>query len=129
LGAVALQRPLRFAAVGVLNTAVGLAIIYGLKYWLAWPDVHANIAGYACGLAISFVLNRRWTFAHDGDALGALLRFVVCFAVAYSANLALVLWLIRHGVDAYLAHAIGIVIYTSLMYFGSLCFVFARGRS
>ena len=68
-------RILRFAVVGVLNTTLGYSIIVmGLA--LGYGDIISNISGYAGGLILGFVLNRRWTFS-DATHLrrGAVLRY------------------------------------------------------
>jgi len=75
-------------------------------------------------LAFSFVVNRRWTFAAHGDALGSLLRFLAIFALAYPANLAAVLMLINVGVDPYWSQALGVVPYTVIFYVGSRWYAF-----
>jgi putative flippase GtrA len=40
---------LRFAAVGVVNTLVGLAAIYACLAWLGLGDAAANFFGYCIG--------------------------------------------------------------------------------
>lgn len=116
---------IRFLAVGVLNTAVGLSVIFAAKALLGWGDLAANAFGYAIGLMVSFMLNRSWTFGHSGAVAPAVLRFIMVFLVAYGLNLAAVFtlrdWV---GINAYLAHVGGIVPYTVFFYFGSRRFVF-----
>jgi putative flippase GtrA len=120
-----LSVPFKFLAVGVANSLVGLLAIYLVKWLLGAGDVLANLSGYLLGLAVSFVLNRGWTFRHSGPVLGALARFVLVFGMAYVFNLATVLVAIRSlSVNPYLAHAIGIAPYTMLFYLGSRYFVF-----
>jgi putative flippase GtrA len=115
----------RFLLVGILNTFVGLATIYLCKWLLGSSDVASNAIGYAVGLTNSFAWNRRWTFAHSGEVLPAVTRFVVVFAIAYSLNLATVLAAIHLlGLNSYLAQAIGIAPYTTFFYLGSRWFVF-----
>ena len=114
----------KFLAVGVANTIVGLGVIYAMKLFARADDVSANIVGYAVGLAFSFVVNRRWTFAAHGDALGSLLRFLAIFALAYPANLAAVLMLIKVGIDPYWSQALGVVPYTVIFYVGSRWYAF-----
>lgn len=117
--------PLKFLVVGVANTLVGLAVIYLCKWLFVFGDVLANVCGYAVGLAVSFALNRNWTFRHRGRVNQALVRFLAVFVVAYVCNLVVVLALIRHwGVNAYLAQALGIVPYTLVSYLGSRYFAF-----
>lgn len=122
-----LTRIARFLAVGVLNTCIGLSVIYACKYFGKIGDVPANAIGYAVALTNSFVWNRRWTFAHAGRIFPAAIRFFAVFCVAYLANLATVLIGIKlYGLNSYLAHAIGAVPYTVLFYLGSRFFAFGR---
>ena len=114
----------RFIAVGVLNTGVGLACIWGCLYFFGMGAASANAVGYACGLAFSFALNRRWTF-QDRLADGALPRWLALAAFAYGVNLLVVLTLVRSGlVNAFMAQPLGIAPYTLLMFFGARTFVF-----
>lgn len=117
--------PLRFLGVGALNTLAGLAIIYVGKGILQFGDVASNALGYGCGIVLSFILNRRWTFAHAGAAWPALVKFLVSIAVAYAANLAAVIVAIEAGMNSYAAQAIGIPIYTAVTYWGSRRYAFA----
>ena len=119
-------RIVRFFAVGVLNTFVGLAVIYACKYFGQMSDVSANATGYVVALLNSFVWNRNWTFSHAGEILPAATRFFGIFCVAYVANLATAMIAIGAGVNSYLAHAIAIVPYTVLFYLGSRFIVFSR---
>lgn len=114
----------RFLAVGVVNTVVGLGIIYFCKWALGAGDVIANVAGYSVGLLVSFTLNRSWTFRDDGAISSAFARFMMVFFVAYAVNLASVLALIRFGVNDYLAQALGVVPYTLLSFLAGRYFVF-----
>lgn len=123
------KRPLRFVIVGVVNTLVGLAIIYGCKYFLAMADVPANVVGYAVGLSVSFVLNSSWTFEYRGPKLAAAGRFLIVFLVSYVVNLATVMGLIHlGGVNSYLAQAAGMPVYTACFYLLSRSYAF-RSRS
>jgi putative flippase GtrA len=120
-----IEEAVRFVLVGIVNTFVGLSVIYLLKWSVALGDVGANAVGYVVGLAVSFVLNRNWTFRHSGKVMPAVARFVMVFAVAYAVNLATVLTLIKlAGVNAYLAQALGVPPYTILFFLGSRYFAF-----
>lgn len=75
----ALGRPLRFAIVGVSNTAVDFIVFFLLQGWLG---PLAQAAGYAAGTANSYVWNRGWTFRSDSPASrGELLRFLLANGV------------------------------------------------
>jgi putative flippase GtrA len=115
---------LRFLLVGVLNTGVGLAFIFGAM--AAGVDYRwANALGYALGCLVGFAANRSWTFGHEGPWRSSLARWLLVVAVAYASNLALVVTL--HGVlriDAYVAQLAGVVLYTAVAFLGARGFAF-----
>jgi len=115
----------RFLGVGVVNTAVGLLVIYACKGFFGVGDIAANAIGYGVGMTLSFVLNSRWTFAFTGQQWPAFARFIAVSLAAYLSNLAAVLVAIRAvGIDSYLAHALGIPVYTTCVYLASKYLVF-----
>jgi len=116
---------IRFVLVGMVNTLVGLTVIYAAKWFLGAGDVVANASGYCIGLLVSFTLNRSWTFAHIGPAGRAFVTFLGVQGVAYGLNLLCVMGLITYGVDSYLAQAMGIPPYTIVSYLGSRYLAFA----
>lgn len=123
------RRAWRFAAVGVANTAVGLALIFAGKAILGMGDAAANFAGYAIALLAGFALNKRWTFGHKGGTVGALGRYLGVLLAAYLANLSVTLWAIDAlHVGSYWAQAAGVVPYALLGYLGCR-FVAFPGRS
>lgn len=114
----------RFLTVGVVNTLITLAVIYLLMHLGADYRV-ANAVGYLAGFIISFVLNRNWTFTHEGHWLASFARWIVVAAVSYCGNLATVVMLHRWlGVDTRLAQLGGMPVYTALSYAGSRYFAF-----
>jgi putative flippase GtrA len=111
---------IKFVVVGVANTLAGLFLIYLCKWLLGFGDVMANSCGYSIGLALSFILNRGWTFRHCGPVLPALAAFLAIFILAYVSNLATVLLAINSlAMNSYLAQASGILPYTVIFFLGS----------
>lgn len=53
---------LRFCIVGLINTAVDLAIYTTLAHELSLPLFYANMVSTACALAVSYMLNASFTF-------------------------------------------------------------------
>ena len=120
-----LGQSIRFAVVGLVNTAIGLAAIYAVLYFGHTGPVIANAVGYALGLAVSFLLNRLWTFKDPSPIRSVLLQYVMVAALSYALNLAIVLSAIHgFGVNAYLSQLLGICAYTGVMFFGCRWFVF-----
>jgi putative flippase GtrA len=116
---------LRFGVVGVVNTFSGLLVIYSLKYFAGAGDVLANMLGYAAGMTISYFLNGRWTFRYKGKQNRALLRFGASMAISYGMNLLTVLVAIHFlGLNAYLAQALGMPVFTVCSFLLSKFWVF-----
>lgn len=66
---------LRFATVGAVTTLLDLGIFSTLIAAGALPAV-ANVFSYSCGIAVSYLLNRSWTFGVGGSYAQAV-RFVL----------------------------------------------------
>jgi putative flippase GtrA len=114
---------LRYSGVGVLNTALGLAVIWGLMALGTGPYL-ANALGYAAGLTLSFVLNRAWTFRASGTGW-PVLRFLIAFAIAYAANLAVLsVGLAIAPRSAYAVQFVAIGTYSVLFFLLCRSFVF-----
>ncbi len=116
---------IRFVLVGVVNTVAGLGTIFALIAFAGFPDLPANASGYAVGLCCSFVLNRSWTFRHQGRWQAALVRFLLVFALAYSVNLVTLFLLADYlSVNRFLAHALATIPYTLVFFLVARQFAF-----
>jgi len=115
-----LKGPIKFAVIGIANTLTGLFLIYLCKWLLGFGDMMANTCGYTIGLALSFILNRRWTFGHSGPVLPALAPFLAIFILAYLSNIAAVFVALNSlEMNSYLAQASGMLPYAVIFFFGS----------
>ena len=115
----------RYAAVGVANTAFGYSIIYAGMYFGGLGTVAANVVGYAAGFVLSFFLNRRITFRSSARVSTAMPKFAAVTACAYLANLAVVVILERAlDLNPYVAQAGGLFPYLAIGYLGSRYLVF-----
>jgi len=125
-----IRQAVRFGLVGLINTGVGLLAIYAVLYFGSTGPVIANAAGYAIGLAVSFVLNRLWTFEDRSAIKRVLPRYLVTAGVAYLCNLAVVVAGTGYfHVNPYAIQPLGIILYTAIMFFGCRCYVFAGTES
>ena len=122
-------RIVRFGIVGIANTAVGLAVLYGALF-AGLGDFASNALGYGCGLVMSFFLHRGWTFAgrsksFSRDAGG----FVLAWAAAYVANLAVVATGRSLGFkDNPLVQLCAIVVFSACFYLLTSRIVFTAGK-
>ena len=80
----------RYGVVGLANTVIGYGLILA-GLFAGLNDYVANALGFAVGLCFSFFANRRFTFSRSGRATRQeAVRFLLCFTIAYAANLAVV---------------------------------------
>jgi putative flippase GtrA len=122
---------LKFAAVGVLNTLVGTAIMFGLynlagaSYWVS------SAANYILASILSYVLNKKFTFRHKGEVVQSGMRFAVniavCYFIAYGAAKPCAAALLDNfstSIQENTAMLAGMCIFVVLNYFGQKMFVF-----
>lgn len=79
---------LRFLIVGVINTTVGLSIMFScynllhLGYWFS------SAMDYLIGSIISYFLNKHYTFGYHEKGWWSIIRFtiniIVCYLIAFS---------------------------------------------
>ncbi|WP_062109691.1 GtrA family protein [Bacillus niameyensis] len=127
---------LRFLLVGVMNTIVGLSIMYlclSLFHWNYWVS---TLIGNAVGAVVSYFLNKRFTFqsqaAFSTSAFRFVLVIVVCYFVSYKIGLVVTEWglekslLIPMTYVNEVAVLIGSGLYTITNYLGQKFFVFNK---
>jgi putative flippase GtrA len=106
----------RFAIVGVLNTAISLAV-YKLAVDVGVPYPVASVVAFAVGALNSYTLNRIWTFRAGGFSRSGFARYIVVQLVGLGINeLVLVAAVEGLSVDALVAQAFALVIASSVMF-------------
>lgn len=121
---------LRFGLVGVLNTIVGLAVIWALLR-LGVGDYPANACSYGVGVCCSFVLNRTWAFEVRGPVASTeVARFLTVFALSYGANLGMLTLMRGLGfAQSLIGQGAAMAVYSACFFLLSRHFVFAPGRA
>ncbi|HYD45384.1 MAG TPA: GtrA family protein [Phenylobacterium sp.] len=120
----------RYGLVGVLNTAVGYAVILALDLGLKVNPFLANAGGYAVGLLVSFALSRSFVFRSQDSVRKAGPRYLIAVAASFGLN-QLVMGAARSLLpDAPLGHAAsqfaGMASYTAALFLISYFWVFPR---
>jgi putative flippase GtrA len=125
-----MKQLMRFAAVGVLNTVLGYAVIFACMYLAGLGAVTSNVIGYLVGLIVSYVMNRTFTFRSVAPASREMIRFVSIFLLAYLANLAVLVLSIDHfGVHEGVAQIGAGVVYFGLSFIMNKYYVFADPKT
>jgi putative flippase GtrA len=107
---------LRFVAVGIVNTIIGLATVLAASTWLGANAFIANGAGLMAGFIVGYQLNRLWTFRSSRAVAMTAPRYLFAFALAYSINLAILAFALRVGLHPILAQGAALAGY-SLAFF------------
>lgn len=110
---------LRFAAVGIVNTIVGLATVLAASAWLGANAFIANGAGLLAGFIVGYQLNRLWTFRSSRAVAMTAPRYLFAFALAYLINLSVLAFALRIELHPILAQGAALAGY-SLAFF-ALC--------
>ena len=84
----------RYAATGILSNAALYSAYLGLTALGGEPKAVMS-ALYVVGVLTTFLVNRRWTFSHQGPALGSLRRYVLAYAAGYLANFMMLYMLVN----------------------------------
>ena len=122
----------KFIIIGVINTLLGMAIMFGLynlagvSYWLS------TAANYVIVSFLSFFLNKKFTFQFKGGAMSSGIRFAiniaVCYLVAYGIAKPWLMMILDGQSKSFQENAamlVGMCLFTGFNYLGQKCFVFA----
>ena len=124
---------LKYFLVGLINTAVGAAIMFifyncfNLSYWLS------SASNYIVGSILSYFMNKYYTFKYKERNWGVVLRFALTIAVCYGVAYGIAKRLIRSMLGAINvsilengAMLVGLCLFATLNYFGQRFFVFRK---
>ena len=94
----------RYALVGVINTCIGLGLIYVLMHAAGWNHFASTFVGNTGGVICSYVLNRSYTFRYEGARFRSFVRFIaiamLCYGFAYMVLHPLIAMMIEGAVPS-----------------------------
>lgn len=125
----------KFLIVGVINTLVGTAIMFGMyniigaDYWVS------SITNYVLTSILSFFLNKYFTFENKTKSFSQILKFIiniiVCYGLAYGIAKPLMKYVLSaqsKNIRDNVAMLIGMCLFTGLNYIGQRFFAFSSKR-
>ncbi len=122
----------KFLLVGVANTLLSMVLMFLLEGLGYWPS---TAIAYVAGAALSFFLNRSFTFKSNAAFWPSVVKFavnvVVCYLIAYSIAQPVVTWVLSSTAippiwQERIAKVCGMGLYTVLNYFGQRFFAFRK---
>lgn len=122
---------MRFLLVGICNTLVGTAIMFGLYNLAGCSYWTSSAANYILTSVLSFFLNKYFTFKNKENSLAQCLRFLInieaCYLIAYGIAKPVCATLLAGAAPVLrdnVSMLIGMCIFTVLNYFGQRFFAF-----
>lgn len=91
----ALRQLASYASVGVVATLAHYAVLLALVEGGGWRPVPATLQGYVVGGVVSYLLNRRHTFASDRSHVEAGWRFALVAFAGFCATYAIMRLLVE----------------------------------
>lgn len=126
----------KFLLVGIINTLVGTAIMFGLynlvhcSYWIS------SAANYILTSILSFFLNKHFTFQNTEQSWRQAIRFtlniIVCYLLAYGIAKPLSLQILSSTtteVRDNVSMLAGMCLFTGFNYIGQRYFTFRRNEN
>jgi putative flippase GtrA len=125
------EKLFKFIIVGIINTVVGMSIMFGLynlahcSYWIS------SATNYILTSILSFFLNKYFTFQNQERSISQVIRFIVnilvCYLLAYGIAKPVVLWALSgygEQIQNNIAMFVGMCLFTGFNYIGQRFFAF-----
>ena len=123
---------LKFILVGVVNTLVGIAVMFFCFNVLAWSYWVSSALNYMVGSIVSYLLNKRYTFQQKGHDWHIVWKFIVnvsvCYVLAYGLAKPFVAWMlsgVTTNIQGNAALFVGMVLFVGFNYIGQRFWAFS----
>lgn len=121
----------KFLLVGVINTLVGSAIMFGLYNLAGVPYWPSSATNYILTSILSYFLNKYYTFKNTETGWRPVVRFAVniavCYGLSYGIAEPLMRWALSSATETVrenLAMLVGMCLFTGFNYLGQRLFAF-----
>ncbi len=104
-----MARFFRFASVGLLATAIHVAIVYALVEAAGVEPVIASIPAFLAALVASYLLNRNWTFAAGESGIAGFFKYSLVALGGLLLN-AVIMYVAVHVMQAHYLLGLAIVV-------------------
>lgn len=117
-------QPARFLIVGAINTVVGYGCFAAMLY-AELPYLSAYWISMAIGVAVSYILNKLFTFKSRARSILELIRFLSVYAASFAAGTVILFLLVDIlSVAPYAAGGTNLIFTTLTSWFGHKYFSF-----
>ena len=124
-----MRQLIRYGVVGASSNVIIYFVYLLITYLGVEPKIAMSLI-YFIGAFIGFVGNRKWTFAHHGDASSAALRYVWAHLFGYMLNFIILFTFVdRLGYAHQWVQAVAIIIVAVFLFVVFKYFVFCHKYS
>ena len=124
---------LKFLIVGVINTLVGTAVMFGCYNLLHFGYWVSSAANYVVGSIVSYFLNKYFTFQVKERSIRFVVRFIInitiCYLLAYGIAKPLVARILSSmpaNIQENGAMLVGMCLFVAMNYIGQRFFAFRQ---
>ena len=124
---------LKFVLVGIVNTLVGTAVMFGMYNLAGCSYWFSSAANYVVGSIVSYFLNKYFTFQNREKSVKQIIKFImnitVCYLIAYGAAKPLTAFMLSRlseKVQENIAMLAGMGLFVILNYLGQRFFAFRK---
>lgn len=122
---------LKFVLVGIINTLVGIAVMFifynvlKTNYWIS------SASNYVVGSIVSYFLNKYFTFKNNKQSVKQVVTFIIniiiCYLIAYGLAKPFVSWILNgqnQVIKDNMSMMVGMVFFVIMNYVGQRLIVF-----
>jgi putative flippase GtrA len=119
---------IRYVVVGTATNGGGYLLFFALTALGLHPVVAISIV-YPIQICLAFILNKRWSFSHEGRVTSSLAKCLVAYAVCYLLNVAVLRLFVGHlGFSHLIVQAVAIPVFALLLFLIQKYWVFRQRR-
>ena len=109
----------QFASYAIIGlTTNGLSFLgFALLTWLKLSPVYAISIIYPVHITLTFILNKSWTFSHEGSISTSAVRYLIAYVGCYGLNVAALKFFNGYlGYSHLIVQAIAILVFALLLF-------------
>ena len=124
-----IRQLIRYGVVGVVSNATIFCLYLFITFHGLEPKMAMTLV-YIIGVFIGFIGNRKWTFAHRGNAIYAALRYLLAHLLGYLLNFLILFIFVDHlGYAHQWVQAVAIIIVAGFLFIIFKYFVFTKDKT
>jgi putative flippase GtrA len=117
----------QFASYAIIGlTTNGLSFLgFAVLTWLGLSPVYAISIIYPVQISFAFILNKSWTFSHEGSVSTSAVRYLIAYVGCYGLNVAVLKYFNGYwGYSHLLVQAVAVVVIVPLLFVTQKLWVF-----